>query len=117
MHSQTLEARLQENHVGNAYNAKQSYNDKYVIVYDFSKPGAYILSTVIPPRTSPSCLTPTAHDVAVKEFNTLLHDLEAAGLHTEVRPGYDQTILIFAKAPSQLLGNRVYKLRHVFFPL
>jgi hypothetical protein len=58
------------------------------------------------------------YDAASKEFITLLHDLEATGLHVEVRPGYEQTILLFVKAPSELLGNRVYKLRyatlHVF---
>lgn len=51
------------------------------------------------------------YDAAAKEFNCLLDNLEAAGLHTEVRPGYEQTILVFVKAPSQLLGNTVYKQR------
>ncbi|RFU81483.1 plasma membrane channel aqy1 [Trichoderma arundinaceum] len=70
--------------------ALQTYNDKYVVIYDFSD---------------------IDYDAATKEFITLLHNLEATGLHVEVRPGYEQTILLFVKAPSELLGNRVYKLR------
>ncbi|ATY58483.1 Anoctamin TMEM 16 [Cordyceps militaris] len=65
-------------------------NDKYVIVYDFSD---------------------IDYDVAIEEFRELLQDLEEAGLHTEVRPGYDRSILVFVKAPRQLLGNWVYKER------
>ncbi|PQK16217.1 hypothetical protein BB8028_0006g05380 [Beauveria bassiana] len=65
-------------------------NDKYVIVYDFSD---------------------IDYDVATKEFTELLVDLEEAGLHTEVRPGYERSILVFVKAPRQLLGNSVYKER------
>ncbi|TQV90702.1 plasma membrane channel protein [Cordyceps javanica] len=65
-------------------------NDKYVIVYDFSD---------------------IDYDDATKEFSELLQDLEEAGLHTEVRPGYDRSILVFVKAPRQLLGNSVYKER------
>ncbi|PNP56289.1 hypothetical protein THARTR1_03814 [Trichoderma harzianum] len=48
---------------------------------------------------------------ATNEFTALLKNLEDTGLHVEVRPGYEQTILLFVKAPSALLGNRVYKLR------
>lgn len=50
---------------------------------------------------------------ATQEFRSLLEDLEAAGLHAEVRAGYEQTLLVFVKAPRELLGNTVYKLRHV----
>ena len=53
-------------------------------------------------------------DTAVEEFKTLLVDLEEAGLDVEVRPGYEQTLLIFVKAPRELLGNTVYKSR--YFP-
>ncbi|KAG5926749.1 hypothetical protein E4U42_002985 [Claviceps africana] len=69
---------------------EQTYNDKYVVVYDFAG---------------------LDYDVASKEFARLLDCLEAAGLHAEVRPGYDQTILVFVKASEQLLGNAVYKQR------
>ncbi|OBR14489.1 Plasma membrane channel protein [Colletotrichum higginsianum IMI 349063] len=68
----------------------QSYNDKYVVVYDFSEVDA---------------------ETSVKELTTLLSDLESAGLQTEVRAGYDQTLLVFVKAPRELLGNTVYKSR------
>ncbi|KAK1967038.1 DUF590-domain-containing protein [Colletotrichum sublineola] len=68
----------------------QSYNDNYVVVYDFSEVDS---------------------ETAVKELTALLSDLEAAGLQTEVRAGYDQTLLVFAKAPRELLGNTVYKSR------
>ena len=43
----------------------------------------------------------------------MLHDLEAAGINTEVRPVYDQTLLVFVQAPRDLLGNTVYKSRYV----
>lgn len=51
------------------------------------------------------------YNVATKEFIRLLDCLQAAGLHTEVRPGYELTILICVKASEQLLGNAVYKQR------
>ncbi|CAH0037888.1 unnamed protein product [Clonostachys solani] len=65
-------------------------NDKYVIVYDTEKVDT---------------------ERAQRDLTNLLTDLETAGLYTEVRPGYDMTILIFAKAPRELLGNAVYKSR------
>ena len=58
-------------------------------------------------------LTGTDHDTAVKEIKTLLQDLEETGLHTEVRAGYEQTLLIFVRAPHELLGNWVYKSRYI----
>ncbi|KAL1799288.1 hypothetical protein ACET3X_003325 [Alternaria dauci] len=70
--------------------ANITYNDKYVVVYDFGSVDA---------------------DVAIAECKALLHDLEGAGLNTEVRPGYDQTLLVFVQAPRDLLGNTVYKSR------
>jgi anoctamin-10 len=48
---------------------------------------------------------------AVKELDELLTDLESAGLHTEVRAGHEKSLLIFVKAPRELLGNMVYKSR------
>ncbi|KAF4449044.1 hypothetical protein F53441_7694 [Fusarium austroafricanum] len=65
---------------------KITYNDKYVVVYDFAD---------------------TDRDTAVKEFKTLLADLEEAGLDTEVRAGYEQTLLVFVKAPREALGKLV----------
>ncbi|KAF4962934.1 hypothetical protein FSARC_9007 [Fusarium sarcochroum] len=67
-----------------------TYNDKYVVLYDFGG---------------------IDHDTAIKEFKTLLVDLEEAGLDVEVRAGYEQTLLVFAKAPHERLGNLVYKSR------
>ncbi|KAM0326922.1 hypothetical protein ACHAPQ_007536 [Fusarium lateritium] len=61
-----------------------TYNDKYVVLYDFGD---------------------IAYDDAVKEFKTLLADLEEAGLDVEVRAGYEQTLLFFVKAPRDRLGN------------
>jgi anoctamin-10 len=69
---------------------KTTYNDKYVVLYDFSD---------------------IDRDTAVKEVKTLLEDLEEIGLHTEVRAGYEQSLLIFIRAPHELLGNWVYKSR------
>ncbi|KAF1836068.1 hypothetical protein BDW02DRAFT_494478 [Decorospora gaudefroyi] len=70
--------------------ANITYNDKYVVVYDFSN---------------------VDDDVAIAECQTLLRDIESAGLNTEVRPGYDQSLLVFIQAPRDLLGNAVYKSR------
>ncbi|XP_014556665.1 hypothetical protein COCVIDRAFT_99136 [Bipolaris victoriae FI3] len=72
--------------------ANITYNDKYVIAYDFSD--------VAPDD-----------DVAIKECQQLLHDLESAGLNTEVRAGYDESLLVFVQVPRDLLGNTVYKSR------
>ncbi|KAH6693612.1 calcium-activated chloride channel-domain-containing protein [Plectosphaerella plurivora] len=68
----------------------ETYNDKYVITYNFGEIDS---------------------DTASHELEMLLTDLEAAGLQTEVRAGYDQILLIFVKAPRELLGNTVYKSR------
>ncbi|KAH7413597.1 calcium-activated chloride channel-domain-containing protein [Phaeosphaeria sp. MPI-PUGE-AT-0046c] len=70
--------------------AHVTYNDKYVVVYDFAD-----------------------HDteIAIQELGTLCRDLEGAGLNTEIRRGYDQSLLIFVQAPRELLGNTVYKSR------
>ncbi|KAK2670686.1 hypothetical protein RAB80_013108 [Fusarium oxysporum f. sp. vasinfectum] len=51
------------------------------------------------------------HDTAIKEFKTLVADLEETGFDVEVRAGYEQSLLVFAKAPRELLGNAVYKSR------
>jgi len=53
------------------------------------------------------------HDTAIKEFKTLVADLEETGFDVEVRAGYEQSLLVFAKAPRELLGNAVYKSRQV----
>ncbi|KAK7054370.1 hypothetical protein VNI00_003564 [Paramarasmius palmivorus] len=67
-----------------------TYNDKYVVHYDFSG---------------------VDYDTAMGEFTALLTDLEAIGLHTEVRTGYDQSLLVFVKAPKEVLRETVYKSR------
>lgn len=67
-----------------------TYNDKYVVHYDFAG---------------------LERDVAIEKFKTLLEDLDQAGLDVEVRPGYEQTLLVFVKAPYELLGSTVYKSR------
>ncbi|KAH7240819.1 calcium-activated chloride channel-domain-containing protein [Fusarium redolens] len=69
---------------------KTTYNDKYVVLYDFGD---------------------TDHDTAIQEFKTLVADLEETGFDVEVRAGYEQSLLVFAKAPRELLGNAVYKSR------
>lgn len=71
--------------------ANVTYNDKYVVVYNFSD---------------------TETESAIHELEGLLADLHAVGLNTEVRKGYDQTLLVFVHAPRQLLGNAVYKSRY-----
>ncbi|ORY03332.1 hypothetical protein BCR34DRAFT_573600 [Clohesyomyces aquaticus] len=73
--------------------SRTTYHDQYLIVYEFCTPSF------------------RDHDVAIREFNLLLKDLEAVGLHTEVRAGYDQSLLIFTKAPKELLGSTIYHSR------
>ncbi|KAK3307797.1 calcium-activated chloride channel-domain-containing protein [Chaetomium strumarium] len=68
----------------------QTYNDKYVVVYNYED---------VDP------------DVASKEITILTQDLESVGLQTEVRPGRDQTLLVFVKAPRNILGSYVYDSR------
>ncbi|KAH7079673.1 calcium-activated chloride channel-domain-containing protein [Paraphoma chrysanthemicola] len=70
--------------------ANVTYNDKYVIVYEFGDIDA---------------------ETASLEVTKLVRDLHVAGLNTEVRRGYDQSLLIFVQAPRELLGNTVYKSR------
>ncbi|KAF2626287.1 hypothetical protein BU25DRAFT_422480 [Macroventuria anomochaeta] len=70
--------------------ANVTYNDKYVVVYDFGS---------------------VEHETAVTEFTELIKDLQSAGLNTEVRHGYDQSLLVFVQVPRELLGNTVYKSR------
>lgn len=50
-------------------------------------------------------------DAAARDLTTLLDHLEAVGLHTEVRAGHDQSLLVFVKAPREILANAVYKSR------
>ncbi|AEO59358.1 hypothetical protein MYCTH_2119594 [Thermothelomyces thermophilus ATCC 42464] len=68
----------------------QTYNDKYVIVYNFKD---------VDP------------EIANKEITLLVEDLESVGLQTELRSGRGQTLLIFVKAPRNLLGSYVYNSR------
>lgn len=90
-----------------------TYNDKYVVLYDFGDIGEHFLSCY---STDVGTNRILAYDDAVKEFKTLLADLEEAGLDVEVRAGYEQTLLFFVKAPHNLLGNYVYKSRQVNHP-
>ena len=55
--------------------------------------------------------TPTEPEKAIEDLKSLLAELDSVGLTKEVRAGYDQTLLIFVKAPRELLGNFVYKSR------
>lgn len=91
--------------------AEQSVNDKYVVLYDFSGIGAKAFLRISISSAHLPSDTRVEYEVATKEFSSLLDNLEAAGLHTEVRPGFDQTILVFVQASQQLLGNTVYKSR------
>ncbi|KAI6780350.1 uncharacterized protein J7T54_005452 [Emericellopsis cladophorae] len=68
----------------------ERYNDKYVIVYDFKNVDT---------------------ETAEREVTVMIDDLETAGLLTEARAGYEQTLLVFVKAPRELLGKYVYRSR------
>ncbi|PHH87129.1 hypothetical protein CDD83_9273 [Cordyceps sp. RAO-2017] len=67
-----------------------AYNDKYVIRYNFGD---------------------VDDEAAIHGYTVLLNCLEAVGLHTEVRVGHDHSLLVFVKAPREILGSAVYKSR------
>ena len=50
---------------------------------------------------------------AIKEFHTLIHDLDDVGLQTEVRHGDGASLLVFVQAPRDLVGNWIYKSRYI----
>jgi anoctamin-10 len=55
----------------------------------------------------------TNTETAIDEFRALCTDIADAGMQTEVRAGYDQSLLVFARVPKDLLGSTVYKSRFV----
>lgn len=67
-------------------------HDKYVVHYDFSK---------------------VNHEQAIKELKCICQDLQSVGLETEVRAGYDKTLLIFVRVPKAILDAEVFKSRYV----
>ena len=83
-----------------------NYRNVYVVHYNFSDIGR-----ITSDATRSYGLTKPDRDTAVEEFNTLLQDLESVGLHTEVRAGFDESLLVFCKAPREVLGNAVHKSR------
>ena len=50
--------------------------------------------------------------VATKEVITLTEDLESVGFQTEIRAGYEESLLVFVKAPRNILGTAVYNSRY-----
>jgi anoctamin-10 len=57
-------------------------------------------------------LTVSDYHTAAAEFTSLIYDLRSVGLHTEVRSGYDQTLLVFVQAQKELLGITVHHSRY-----
>ncbi|KAK7951967.1 Anoctamin-10 [Apiospora aurea] len=68
----------------------RTFHDKYVVHYDFSD---------------------TDDETAKEEFQTLISDLEEAGLQTEVRAGADHSLLVFVRVPQELLNDTMHKSR------
>ncbi|THW39689.1 putative plasma membrane stress response protein [Aureobasidium pullulans] len=48
---------------------------------------------------------------AIDEYHTLIRDIEAFGLETEVRHGYGTAVLVLVRIPRNKLGNEVYRSR------
>jgi anoctamin-10 len=48
---------------------------------------------------------------AIKEYRELVEALDEVGLELAVRHGNGASLLIFVKAPANLVGNWVYKAR------
>lgn len=53
---------------------------------------------------------------AVEEYRSLIHTLDEVGLRTEVRHGNGSTLLVFVKAPRELVGNWIYMSRYATIP-
>ncbi|KAK7924725.1 hypothetical protein PG985_006779 [Apiospora marii] len=70
--------------------ANRTFHDKYVVHYDFSD---------------------TDDETAKEEFQTLISDLEEAGLQTEVRAGEDHSLLVFVRVPTELLNDEMHRSR------
>lgn len=51
---------------------------------------------------------------AIREFQELIHDLNQAGLCTQVRHGHGNSLLVCIKVPRDLLGNMIHKSRYSF---
>ena len=68
------------------------HNDTYVIHFD---------------------LTDSDLDEAIHDFEELCADLARAGLTYQIRPGEDQSLLIFACAPKPLLRKTIFQSRSV----
>lgn len=84
-----------------------TYHDKYVIVYNFKTVGKKNRPPQLP-MAKPNWID--TH-VATKEVTTLTADLEAVGFQTEIRAGYEESLLVFVKAPRNILGTAVYNSR------
>ncbi|KAH8205448.1 hypothetical protein TruAng_000354 [Truncatella angustata] len=67
-----------------------TYNDKYVVHYDFGE---------------------VDEDTAIMEVQRLCADIEGAGLQCEVRASEDRSLLIFVRAPPELLNIEIHKSR------
>lgn len=68
------------------------FRDKYVVHYDFSE---------------------VEHEQAIEELKHICRDLHSIGLETEVRAGYDKTLLIFVRVPKPILDAEIFKSRYV----
>lgn len=76
-----------------AYSKSIGCHDKYVVHYDFSD---------------------VDHEQAIEELKCVVRDLQSVGLETEVRAGYDKTLLIFVRVPKSILDAEVFKSRYVY---
>ncbi|CRG88001.1 putative protein C691,05c [Talaromyces islandicus] len=48
---------------------------------------------------------------AIEEYRSLIYTLDEVGLRTEVRHGNGSSLLVFVKAPQELVGNWIYMSR------
>lgn len=69
-------------------------SDKYVVHYDFSD---------------------VEPEQAIEELKCICRDLQGVGLETEVRAGYDKTLLIFVRVPKPILDAEIFKSRYVSY--
>lgn len=88
-----------------------TYHDKYVIHYDFSEAGTRTKGDSIKmTRTANSGID---MEQAMEEVQRLCNDVIEVGLQCEVRAGEDQSLLVFVRAPQELLNSEIHKSRQV----
>lgn len=97
------------------YDESDNFGVDWVLQYQFNCTG---ICTATPIAPCSSCSTHPHTDIltdvddAVDEFRSLIHELEEAGLRTQVRHGPgNSSLLVFIRVPRNRLENMMYNSR------